>query len=39
MLQRGSFLLCWRVAHVTPVPKSPNSPFVNEYRPISITPI
>ena len=39
MLQRGSFPLCWRVAHVTPVPKSPNSPFVKEYRPISITPI
>ena len=39
MLQRGSFPLCWRVAHVTPVLKSPNSPFVKEYRPISITPI
>ena len=46
MLQRSSFPLCWRVAHVTPVPKSPNSdpqkvcihsPFVNEYSPISIT--
>ena len=39
MLQRGSFPLCWRVAHVTPVPKSPNSPFVSDYRPISITPV
>ena len=39
MLQRGSFPSCWRVSHVTPVPKSPNSPFAKEYRPISITPV
>ena len=39
MLDRGSFPLCWRVAHVSPVSTSPNSPFVNEYRPISITPL
>ena len=31
MLKRGSFPLCWRVAHVTPVPKIPNSPFVQDF--------
>ena len=39
MLRRGSFPLCWRVAHVTPVPKGSSSSFVSDYRPISITPV
>jgi len=39
MLKRGSFPVCWRLAHVTPVPKTPNSSFVRDYRPISITPV
>ena len=39
MLRRGSFPLCWRFAHVTPVPKGSNSSIVSDYRPISITPV
>ena len=32
----GSFLSCWRQANVTPIPKSPPSSSVANYRPISI---
>ena len=39
MLSRGEFPECWRVANVTPVPKT-SSPSIHaqDYRPVSITP-
>ena len=38
LVRLGSFLSCWRQAHVTPIPKDPPSSVAN-YRPISITPV
>ena len=35
----GSFPACWRQANVTPIPKSPPSSSVANYRPISITSV
>ena len=34
-----AFLLCWRVANVTPIPKGPPSSSASNYRPISLTPM
>ena len=39
LLRLGSFLVCWRVANVTPIPKGPTSSSASNYRPISLTPI
>ena len=39
LLRSGSFLVCWRVANVTPIPKGPSSSSASNYRPISLTPI
>ena len=39
LLRLGSFPVCWRVANVTPIPKSPPSSSASNYRPISLTPI
>ena len=39
LLHLGSFPVCWRVANVTPIPKSPPSSSVSNCRPISLTPI
>ena len=39
LLRLGSFHACWRKANVTPIPKSPSSSSVANYRPISITPV
>ena len=39
LLRLGSFLVCWRVANVTPIPQGPTSTSVANYRPISSTPI
>ena len=39
LLGLGSFPVCWRVAHVTPIPKGPPSSSASNYRPISLTPI
>ena len=36
LLRCGEFLLEWRIAYVTPIPKGPLSAFVCNYRPISI---
>ena len=38
LLRLGSFPVCWRVAKVTPIPKSPPSSSLSNYRPISLTP-
>ena len=35
----GSLQACWRQANVTPIPKSPPSSSVANYRPISITSV
>jgi hypothetical protein len=35
----GDFSECWRIANVVPVPKAVSSPIVDNYRPISNTPI
>ena len=37
LVRLGSFPACWRQANVTPIPKSPPSSSVANYRPISIT--
>ena len=37
LLRLGSFPVCWRVANVTPIPKSPHSSTASNYRPISLT--
>ena len=37
LLRGGEFLLEWRIADVTPIPKGPLSALVCNYRPISIT--
>ena len=39
LLCLGSFSVCWRVAHVTPIPKGPPSSSASNYRSISLTPI
>lgn len=39
LMRSGSFPTCWRVAHITPIPKGTPSPDPSNYRPISITPI
>ena len=39
LIRRGEFPKSWRVAHVTPIPKGPVSPYAKMYRPISITPV
>ena len=39
LVRPGSFLACWRQANVTPIPKSPQSSFVANYRPISKTSV
>ena len=39
LLRCGEFLLEWRIADVTPIPKGPLSALVCNYRPISITPV
>ena len=40
LIWQGSFLVCWRNANVTALPKSPTlSQTPSEYRPTSITPI
>ena len=39
LLRLGSFLVCWRVANVTPIPEGPPSSSVSNYLPISLTPI
>ena len=39
LLRLGSFLVCWRVANVTPIPKGPPSSSASNYRPISLKPI
>ena len=39
LVRLGSFLVCWRQANVTPIPKGPPSSSVANYRPISITSV
>ena len=39
LIRLSSFPVCWRRANVTPVPKSPPSSSVSNYRPISITSV
>ena len=39
LVRLGSFLACWRQANATPIPKSPSSSSVANYRPISITSV
>ena len=39
LLRLGSFPACWRQTNVTPIPKSPPSSSVTNYRPISITSV
>ena len=39
LVRLGSFPACWRQANVTPIPKSPPSSSVANYRPISITSV
>ena len=39
LLRCGEFPLEWRIANVTPIPKSPLSELVCNYRPISMTPV
>ena len=39
LIRRGSFLECWRSANVTGIQKGAPSPDLENYRPISITPI
>ena len=39
LLRVGSFLVCWRVANVTPIPKGPPSSSASNNRPISLIPI
>ena len=39
LVRCGSFPLCWRLAHVTALPKGAPSQDVSDYRPISITPV
>ena len=39
LLRLGSFPVCWRVANVTPISKSPPSSPASNYRPIFLTPI
>ena len=38
-LRLGSFPACWRQANVTPIPKGPSSSSLDNYQPISITPV
>ena len=38
-LSQGKFPAAWKEANVTPVPKSGDKHFVNNYRPISVIPI
>ena len=35
----GSFIVCWRVDNVTPIPNCPPSSSASNYRPICLTPI
>ena len=39
LIYNGSFPTCWRLVHVTPIPKTSFSSFISDYRPIYITPI
>ena len=39
LVRMGSFPACFRQANVTPIPKSPPSSTVANYRPISITSV
>ena len=39
LVRQGSFLVCWRQANVTPIPKGPPSSSVANYRPISKTSV
>ena len=39
LLRFGSFIVCWRVANVTPIPKGPPSSSVADYKSTSTTPI
>ena len=39
LVRLGSFPPCWRQANVTPIPKSPQSSSVANFRPISITSV
>ena len=39
LLRLVAFLVSWRVANITPIPKGPLSSSVVNYRPISLTPI
>ena len=39
LVRLGSFLVCWRQANVTPIPKGPPSSYVANNRPISITSV
>ena len=39
LLRSGDFPLEWRIADVIPIPKSPLSALVCNFRPISITPV
>ena len=39
LVRLGSFPPCWRQANVTPIPKSPPSSSVTNYRPSSITSV
>ena len=39
LVRLGSFPPCWRQANVTPIPKSPPSSSVANYRPVSITSV
>ena len=39
LVHLGSFPACWRQANVTPIPKSPRSSSVANYRPTSITSV
>ena len=39
LIRRRSFLECWWSANVTAIPKGTPSPDMDNYRPISITPV
>ena len=39
LVRLGSFLACWRLVNVTPIPKGLPSSSVANYRPISITAV
>ena len=39
LVREGSFPQCWRKGHITPIPKGGPSSRVEDYRPITITPV